>query len=57
MLMSDQQPPPKVPRCQKCGRPMELKFITLRLSEPGRMFIFHCVDCEKLVFLPAPPVR
>jgi hypothetical protein len=57
LFMSDQQPAPKVPHCEKCRRPMMLKFITLRLSEPGRMMIFQCIDCEKLAFIPAPPVR
>src|SRR5438309_517663 len=30
-------------------------FITLGLSEPGRMLFYECADCEKLAFIPAPP--
>jgi hypothetical protein len=55
--MNDQKPVSKVPNCEKCGRPMILKFTTLRLSEPGRMLIYQCLGCEKLAFLPAPAVR
>jgi hypothetical protein len=57
MPMIGQKPGAKVPNCERCGRPMILKFTTLRLSEPGRMLIYQCLDCEKLAFLPAPAVR
>ena len=55
--MNDQKPATEVPDCEECGRPMMVKFVTLRLSEPGRMIIYQCADCEKVTFVPAPPVR
>jgi hypothetical protein len=50
-------PKPAAPKCEKCRQLMRLKFATLRLSQPGRMLVYECADCEKLAFIPAPPVR
>jgi hypothetical protein len=42
--------------CEQCRQPMTLKFTTLRLTESGRVRVYECVDCERLAFIPAPPV-
>jgi hypothetical protein len=45
-----------VVNCDTCGRPMALKFTTLRLAESGKVRVYECVGCERLTFIPEPPV-
>lgn len=42
--------------CEQCGQPMILKFTTLRLTGSGKVRVYQCADCERLAFIPEPPV-
>jgi hypothetical protein len=41
------------PECGKCQKPMAFMTTIPRVTEPGRVRIFQCQDCEKLDFKPA----
>jgi hypothetical protein len=45
--------PPAPPHRSKCGKPMALVTVVPRVTEPGRVVIFQCEDCEELDFKPA----
>jgi hypothetical protein len=56
-LVMDQHPPPPagpddLPRCGKCQKPMAFMTTIQRVTEPGRVMVFQCPDCEKLDFKP-----
>jgi hypothetical protein len=45
--------PPVLPECGKCQKPMAFMTTIHRVTEPGRVLVFQCADCEKLDFRPA----
>jgi hypothetical protein len=54
----DRNPPPPAdqpvaPECDKCRKPMAFATALPRVTEPGRVLVFQCADCEKLDFRPA----
>jgi hypothetical protein len=43
---------PAPPQCSKCQKPMAFMTTIQRVTEPGRVMVFQCEDCEKLDFKP-----
>jgi hypothetical protein len=41
-----------LPQCGKCQKPMAFMTTIERVTEPGRVMIYQCPDCEKLDFRP-----
>ena len=54
-IVMDRNPPCSAahPQCGKCQKPMRFMTAIPQVTEPGRVMIFQCADCEKLHFKPA----
>jgi hypothetical protein len=48
------EPPPRIRTCRACGGAMLFVTKIMRVSEPGHMRMFECVECKKLDFIPEP---
>jgi hypothetical protein len=44
--------PADPPQCGMCQKPMGFMTTIQRVTEPGRVLVFQCGDCEKLDFRP-----
>jgi hypothetical protein len=56
--MGDHQAPlqeegaPSAPNCDACRKPIVFVATIPRVTEPGRVRLFQCTDCEKVGFRP-----
>jgi hypothetical protein len=44
--------PAAPPQCGRCQKPMAFMTTILNVTEPGRVLVFQCADCQKLDFRP-----
>jgi hypothetical protein len=51
-LNRDAEASPTTPVCELCQVPMKFVFTIPRVTEPGRVQMFQCERCEKMMSRP-----
>ncbi len=48
--MDDTDAQPRLFQCQRCGAPMQFVAEIPRVTEPGTVHLFRCMECEFTAF-------